>query len=328
MSKRFEIIYAAVQQLMRNAAATQGVNAVYSDQQGFFLAQELEEMEANAYMVEFPELKMRKIFPVLKVNPGKNISSYKAYETKGSVKWLNGTAKDLPRVGVGAKKVSAPLEPFGTTVAYDYFDLLAAAAGDDKLDDMLMVAARQESETHIDNTILNGAADVNITGWLDNPDIPTSNVPNGTSGFPDWANKTAQEIASDINSVNSETVVDTLEVEECTKLALPTDRFLYLQETIVSGTDSSLLTYMVKNTWVKSVENFVTLPAFATAGAGSTAIMIGFNPEPTKVQYILGMDTTFLPVQVDILEYITPVVAKCGGLRIRKPKSMRRKEGI
>lgn len=333
LSVRGQIIYNSLKRLVIENSSLYEMHQglpVLNEAQGLFLAQELEKLEEQAYMVQFPELKMRKIFSMVGgLKAGQQSGGYKRYKTVGKMEWANGAANDIPRVGTSAEKFTGPFVPGWISYEFDWFEMLSAAEAGVSLEETEVFGARQASEEKIDKTILFGDDTVGVTGWLNNSEIPTGNVPNGSGGTPEWSTKDEDEILLDINSLYIETEEETNEVESPKKLALPTAQKHILQTRRLPNLSTTLWKYIKENsTWLKDESQLVSIPEFKGAGAGSSDIMISFDPDPRKVQYELPLDTTFLPAKEELLRFITPVVMKCGGLRLRYPKSMRRKEGI
>lgn len=298
--------------------------------QGIFFDRQLEAIEAEMYQVEYAELLGKLLFDVdTSIPSGATSATYRSFDKRGKAKWINGSARDLPRVDVSGKETTFPIKIIADSYGYNVFEIEAAAQGMFPLERERAAAAFWVCEQGIDEAIFFGASEVGIPGLFDNTEIPTDDVVGGT-----WATKIAAGdydlVLADINSIFTETAVETKQRESIKKLMLPTLQYNLIATTPRSATsDTTLLEYFVsKSPYLKSMDDVISVPYLAGAGAAGADIMIGYDPNPRKVQIRLPSDVQSYPAQLTGLEYEIPVAAKFGGLIVRYPMSMRRKEKI
>ncbi len=114
-------------------------------------------------------------------------------------------------------------------------------------------------------------------GLIQNPNVGEFTVPNGASGFPQWAKKTPQEILEDINTAQTYQLQAAVYAEErgmANRLLIPYSQYtaLTLPMTIGSVGYDSTITYIKKNCLAaqRGVDfDIVPLPSDWISGKGS-----------------------------------------------------------
>lgn len=149
---------------------------------------------------------------------------------------------------------------------------------------------------------------------------------------PLWSAKTGDLINRDVNALLIGMNSATNTVEMANTLILPIERFQTLASTRLGDTSMTILDFIRKNNVYTATTrqelDIRGMRGLLTKGAGSTARMIAYRKSPDVLKLHVPMPLRFLPVQVDILQYMVPGVFRIGGLDIRLKKAVRYADGI
>lgn len=89
---------------------------------------------------------------------------------------------------------------FSVIMRLMFVDVQRSAITGRNLDSLLQDGIRLTYDKHQDANVYTGISKYGTTGLLNNPNVVTTNVPNGAAGNSTWATKTADEILADINA--------------------------------------------------------------------------------------------------------------------------------
>lgn len=316
---------------LMDAASSYPLAATLNDAAGpLFFARQLEAIEAKTYEVLYQELKFRKAFPTASDTPKGAISTtYRTYDARGQVRALGTSAKDLPRVDVGGHETTTPVRWYGNAFGYTVQEIASAQFAGVPLDQMKANAARRIHEENANRIAFFGDAEKGLLGFFTSS-VPTDTAPNGAVGAsPLWSTKTVDEILADVNAVFSLPIVNTKEAERPNRLGLPTARYNVLAQTRIPDTETTILGYILRNSpYLTSIDQILSIPEFATAGAGSTAVVAAWTADPEKMVVDMIEEAYFHPVQEQGLEYVTNVTSITAGMKLRAPLSAYIREGI
>lgn len=299
-----------------------------------FFKRELERIKAELYMVEYQELMARQLFPVDNTGGlGIKSTTIRVFDKVGMAKIIASYAADLPRADISAREINCPVVPIGTSFGFTVEEIAAARHVNRPLDSMKGDAARRAFEEKLNDIAFGidseGTA-AGLTGLLSNTNIPTANVVNGASGFPDWDNKTPDEILFDVNDMFADMRTTTLNKERPNTLLLPIKQWNRITATPRSAnSDTTILAYLVRNSpYLASEDDVISVPELGGAGTGGVDIMIAYDRNPRKLVQDVPWELQFLPVQERGLEFVTPAIGKLGGLNFYYPLSASIREGI
>lgn len=307
---------------------------ILNEDQGLFFADQLKYLEREIYRVEYAELQGKQLFDVDEsIPPGYTSGAYRTFDLRGKANWINGSAKDLPRVDVSGKEVVYPIKTCGDSFGYDVLEIEAARVAGINLETERSNAAAFVVEQELDEAIFLGVPDLGINGLLTNTDVPNIQAAlNGGAASRLWKDKTPDEILLDVNTAFSTTNVDTKGKERPSKMGLPLLQYNDIaMRRLGSTSDTTVLEYLVsKSPYLRSMDDVSAIHYFNGTGTGATDQFVIWDPNPVKVQVKLPLDTTIMSdlAQLDGLEIVTPVIARFGGTIIRYPLSMRKVYGI
>ncbi len=299
---------------------------------GVFFARQLETIRAQAFEVEYPELKARQVFPVTaEAGAGARTFTYRTYGQSGKAKIINGKASDLPRADIDGKENTIKIVTLGIEYGYDLDEIDHAQKAGVNLDQRRANAAQRGSELTVNDLAFYGDAPTGIIGFFSSG----TGIPNLTSSAftGDWADPAtaAEDIVKDINLMFSTVWTATNMVERANKLCVPVSVYNVLFDTArnaQSASDTTIASFIVKNSqFMTSTDDIVPLnecsvPAgFENADYAGNEVAFVYNDSADKIQLHVPMELTYAAAQPRGLEVSVPGRTKCGGLTIYKPLS-------
>ena len=303
------------------------IEAVCNNDAGatMFFQRQLEQILAKTYEVQYADLPWRNLFPVsTEVNPGADTITYHVMDRVGVAKIIGAYAKDLPRADAFSKEVKSSVKGIGVAFGYNTQELRAAKMLNVPLEQRKANSAARATEELFNSIAFDGDADTGLPGFLSNPNITVTTVPNGAGGNPEWSTKTPDEILFDINALFEGIFTLTLMKERPDTLLLPPAQYSYIVSTPRSAnSDTTILQYVVNNSpYIASAANIIPVNQMTGSGAGSTDQMAAYTRSPEKLQAQVPMEQMFLPVQRKGLEFEIPSEARTGGVVIYYPLSV------
>jgi hypothetical protein len=311
------LIQATVQPVMNLDAA-----------ESVFLSKQLEQVRAKTYDIKYANLLGRQLVPVdNSIAPGVEVVTYYQYDQVGVAKIIADYADDLPRADVKGKEFSSRVRGIGNSYGYSMQEARAAQFAGLPLEQRKANAARRGIEEKIDKIAQTGDAVYGMLGFLNQPNASLYTIPNGVSGFPDWARKLPDEIAADIHGAVNAIYANTKGVEMGDTCVLPLEQYtLIATKRMGDGSDTTILSYVLQSSpFLKAIVPWYALDG---AGAGNTDRMVVYRRDPDALQLIIPQEFEQLPPQLEGLEIITPCHARCGGVVVYYPLSIIYADGI
>lgn len=293
-----------------------------------YIARELEEIRAQTYDIKYPNLIARTLIPVNNAIPaGAEVVTYKQFDMVGAAAIIASYADDLPRSDVLCKSFSVSPKDLGASYGYNYREAKVAEYTGIPLDAKKAEAARRAVEQLIDKIGKTGDTSTGLLGLLNQPNTSLYTVPNGASGFPDWARKTPDEIIKDINGIINGIVSSTSEVEIPDTLLLPTEQYTFITSTPrSSNSDTTIAAYVLANN--PYLKEIVPWNILNQAGASSADRMVAYRKDSNALEFYIPEEFNQLPPEKRNLEVIVDCVARCGGVVVFYPLSISYGDGI
>lgn len=301
------------------------------DGAGMWFNRQLEQVLAKTYEVKYANLPHRELFPVShEMNPAADTITYHVMDRVGVAKLIGAYAQDLPRADAFAKEVKSPVKTSGISFGYTTDEIRKGKWLNVPLEQRKANAANRGNEELVNSIAFNGDADTGLPGFLSNPNITTSTVPDGVSTSPLWVNKTPDEILADVNNLFGGIFTLTLMVERPNTLLLPPAQWSYISSTARSAnSDTTILQYIVNNSpYINSANDIKPVNQLTGAGAASADIMVAYDKSNEKLEEHIPMELQYLPVQQKGLEFIVPGESRTGGVVIYYPLSVAVGSGI
>lgn len=315
-----------------------------ADSAGAFLSSALEAWDPVLLQPLVNVTYTRDIDLRLDVSMGHEVSSW-AYETfsadagtsSGSRKAIISKKADaLPGVSADLQKQFNPLYPWGMTAKWSVFEQAAAAlmqqAGMNVAPDLSQLdAIRLKWEMDNDEMAYIGDTGVVQTGLLNNANVAVTNVPNGSGGSPNWANKTFQEILDDINNAIVSNWTRTGYALMSNRIGLPPAALALITQRLVgTAGSSSVLKYIMENNIANTrglTLEFAPMKFAASAGVGGVGRMIVYSKDPRVVRFPqVPLQRT--PLQLLGIQQSTDLYGKLGVVEMRRPEAVSYWDGI
>ena len=254
--------------------------------------------------------------------------------------WIGKSSDQIGGVGVDTGKTPTPLTPWGLEVKFTILELGSAAKMGRPIDDQKLEALKLKHQMDIDEMVYVGDSSLGLTGLLNNTLMSNvSNVPNGASASPLWANKTPAEILADINAMLASTWQASAYAVMPRDILLPPVQFGFIATQVVSTAGNvSILDYVLKNNIVTaSGQGQISIkPAkwCVGAGAGGTLTvanghdrMIAYTKEKKFVRYPMTM-LQRTPVQFDSIFHKFTYYCRLGGVELVYPETMSARDAL
>lgn len=166
--------------------------------------------------------------------------------------------------------------------------------------------------------------DPGLVGIANHPNASTYTIPNGAGGSPLWANKTPDEVVADLFGICASQYAGTFEIHNPRRILLPTARHQAIaHRRMGDGSDETILSFFMKTRreigMPVEVESWHFLN---TAGSGSTARMIAYNPDPRFIRLVLSDLFRQFPPQVQNLVYKVLCIAQTAGVVLTQAGSL------
>lgn len=315
-------------------AFTQGLLGGFDAQASLgFLISQTSHIEAGVYEIEYGDIQYQDLIPVdTSAHPFAKSVTYYSMDKFGAAKWINGNADDIPMVSSEMSKYETPVYTAGVGYGWGFEEIGYAMRMGVNLQDIDARTARRAYEEMVDRVALQGDAEKNFDGLIDNAGVTAVAAPVG-----DWGGTGTDylTVLGDVNAALSG--IATLVLWKGTRIAdtllLPYEKLMYLSEVLLPGTTTTLLAHIMANNVLTALYGkkltIRAIRGLETAGAGGTARMVAYRRDPEVLKMHIPMPFRFLPVwQSGPLRWYVPGVFRLGGLDIRLPGEVRYVDGI
>lgn len=313
--KRFDAYVSIISSLLVSAGERMDANETAT------FARQLEDIDARLFRVEYPTLKGTLLVPVKSdINVGAEEYTYRVMDYAGQSKVIGNYADDLPRVDVQGFEVTSKLFGHGDSYGYSIADLRRSRMTGLGLETERAMAARSVIARKNDSIIATGESSAGVTGLLNNAYVSLVTPATGT-----WSSATAEQIADDLFKMERAIITDSKGIEMPDTVVLPPSLFaLAATKRLPNTTTTALEFFLAKALGVKNVEQWYPLE---TAGASSVPRICMFTRSPDKLEALLPLEFNQLPPQARNLAFVINCEARCGGVAIRFPGSVRYMDG-
>jgi hypothetical protein len=194
------------------------------------------------------------------------------------------------------------------------------------LESRLGVQARRTIEQKINDLAWNGDATYNIQGFLKYPGSNEYTVPGALPADKLWANKTADEILTDLNGLLFASYNATNGIEMADTILLPPAQLQLIKNKRL-GTDSDVTVYefFTRNNPMVTIDQTFSLKG---AGTGGLDMAIAYTNDTEHLTFELPMAMETLEPKREALQYIVPMMATVVGVIVWYPLSVTWAQGI
>jgi len=302
--------------------------------EGMFFERQLESVESRLYEKKLRELKFRRLIPVSnRDGPGAATITYYFYTKFGAAKIIANPTDDLPRVDVAAQRFVAQVRVVADAFGFSTQEIRNALFANVPLEPQRAAAARRAINEEMSRIAWNGDAVYNLSGVLDNPNIPDTQVAvaAGGGGSRVWGvDKTPLEVVNDIGDRITQINDDTNEVHQPDTLLLPIKKLQFIRRTPMSET----FPQMTIARWLMDPDNgfglttLEALPELKGTGTGSTDQGLLYERDPEVIELRIPMEMQTLPPERRNLQFTVPVEAEIAGVVVRYPLALIKFFGI
>lgn len=294
-----------------------------------FFARELEEIDSQLYDVKYAELEVFQLVSPKKLDEAVEQYTYRQYDGRGVAKMTSNYADGSPRSDVSGAEFTSKVRSIRASYGYNIQEIRAARREGRPLENMRAIQCRRAVNEKINKVGLLGDAEHNLIGLFNQPNVQTYTVPaTGTGSTTTWTTKTGEQILTDLYGIVDQVPDTTNEVEKVTRLLIPYNRYRLINSK-KAYSDGSSAESVLKVFQRERPEVTIRGALFLnTAGAGGTARMIGYNPDPTYVELLLPIPFESFPPQLHGMEYVVECHARMGGVVNRYPLAMIYGDGI
>lgn len=304
-----------------------------------FLREQLEVITNTVIRQEFPTLVMGNgtLVPITnEVDYRAETFSYKLFSSVGEAKILANGASDIPMVSAYVQKKMGIIRTLVDGYEITLEDLEAAQFANMNLSAEMAIAARTAIEEGIDRIGYFGAAENELLGLVNLPNVVRETAPNngnlnGGTNSTRWQHKDASQLYAELTSFLTRTRQATKSIEKPEILLIPQAQYDRISELVFpANTDNTLLNFFMQTQRANAsgIKEIIPVEMLSGAGTGGSDLMIAYQRNPAKLRYEIPLDFEQRPPQV--INFTTKVVcrARVGGLVNLKPMSVRYYEGI
>ncbi len=300
-----------------------------------FLESQAAHIEQEVYQIKYGDIQYRRLVPIdTSAHPFANQITWYTMDGVGQANFLATGGNDFPMVETEKNQYNVRVENLGVGYRWTEFELETAMMLNQNLRAERAEVVRRVVEEKLDDIVINGHSPLGWDGLMASSLITASTAAmNAAANSTNWARKTGQEIANDINNAISGIEITTLQTEMADTILLPIEeRNLLATRQFAEGTDTNILDWIMKNN-VYTAETgnrltIMTLRGLETAGASGTSRMIVYKKDPRVLKLHMPMPLRFYSPQQWLLMYVVPAAFRTAGLEIRLPQAVRYIDGI
>jgi len=284
-------------------------------------ARQLEDIDAELYRVQYPELRGAQIVPVrTAINEGADEYTYRILDGAGVSRIIATYAEDLPRVDVQGREVTAKIFGHGASFGYNVQDFRRARMTGLPLDTERAELARETIARKNDEIIAKGEADVGVTGFYNNANVALVTPITGN-----WLLATADQIVDDLLKIERAIIVDSNAVESPDTVVLSPGQFALANTKRLANTETTALEFFMRKSL--GVKNAEVWARGETAGAGNVARIAMGKKDPKILQALLPLEFYQMPPEQKGLGFVVNCDSRAGGVVFRRPKAWRYMDG-
>lgn len=255
---------------------------------------------------------------------------YKVVSEVGMAKFIADYADDLPPIARFLTPKSVGIKTIGDSYAYSEFELQQWLATKVDLSRDDADTARRKIDEKVDEVILVGDKDQDITGLFNNENVTVVESTAGTSGRTDFEGKTYSEIVAQFRAVMNAQKSLYKDKKVATKfdsVILPSDSMSFLETTFVS--DNSQITMLdALKSMFKNIVNWYESEILEDIGSNSTGRAVFYKKDKRVVSYVLPEPFRQKNPQEQALHYKVPCYARIGGTVIKNLKAVLYCDGV
>jgi len=291
-------------------------------------AQQLEHVYAKVYEQEYADLPMAngEVLPIDTEVP--NTAETYAYMTltaSGVARMGNTYAMgSIPRVSIGGVKETGNVVAILNCFGFSIQDMRVAAAVPQggQLEQALPKAARRAHDEIQNRTGWWGSAQYKLKGLITHPNIPVTYAPVGVSTKTTWADKTFDEIFSDVVTLSEGLPERTYGRETVTNLFLPRTIRKVLMLKRIDTTQVTLEKHIQDSYPGIKIQYIDELDAAHPRNVLGVNIVVALNQDKEAASLVMPQIFELFDPQWFGMEWLTVAHSRFGGAKVPRPYSV------
>lgn len=295
-------------------------------------ARQLEEIRAQAFEVQYPELKSGLLVPARQgLNPGAINYTYRVFDGVANARLLAPGQSRGESVEVFGVEATATYKRFGSSYRFDIEEVRNSAMSGNNLPAYKAEWARKALAFKLDDALLLGAAgpgDLKATGFVGlfiASNTTTVSPIVGVNGGA-WSGKTPDEIVNDLIALENAIITNSNGVEIPDTLVLPLATKPQLQSRMGDGSDTTILKHYLSNT--DSIKTVIFSEKLNSNAAWTGARVVMYKRDPNKIEGITSIVFAQGAPQYEGWDTITECEMKTAGTVVYFPKSIGYMDGV
>lgn len=295
---------------------------------GFVLPQ-LYRLHAGVLEVKYPSFDYAGFVPVNTEGDMWDIGTLvHSGDIAGAAAFLAGKGYDVPNASVNFAIGQSNFHLSGIGYELSLQEVNRTARLGISLGDKKASAANLLAQQFIYNIVMTGSTEKNTTGLVNNGSVPAANAPTGS-----WGTATAAQMLADVNTALNDVMTNSKETAHANALLLPTTAFLAANNTQLTNTNNSVLTFLKENNSYTAITgtplDIRPSRALETAGSGSTRRMVAYEKSPDNLEFFLpGMFEFLPPFAQSSMSWRVDGIMNVGQLEIYRPKTVSYRDNI
>lgn len=303
-------------------------------QDSLFFGRELEAILPEVVKAPSSALNFTDLIPTRQVAMGFQSITFKSIAETGKAAFVGPKSSDIPSVGVLAKEDTVRYKMIAVAVTWSHEELLAAQAAAQngagvgyRLDRDGIVSGRRAIEELVNRVAWYGDVGANLNGLLRQPEVLSSVAANTLD-----SSSTVAQILAVLNAGVNAIPNNTEQVESANTLLLPPSEYQYCAQTQNStASDVSILNWWLgTNGDVESAAKVRELANASTLAGGSESVTdcaVFYRRDPSILELPYS-GIAAMPMQQQGLNYTTILIAKVGGLLVKRPRAIHILRGV
>ena len=300
-----------------------------AQQAGGFLIPQLYRIHGAVLQTKYPSFDYAGLVPVNTDGTMWDIGTLVySGDIAGAAAYVAGKGFDIPNASVNFALGQSAFHLAGIGYELSLQEVNRASQMNIPLSDRKASAARLLSQKFIYDRVIRGSTEKNATGLINNASVPAANAPTGS-----WGTATPAQMLADVNAAINDVHTNSGETAVADSLLLPTTAFVTANNTQLSNTNMSVLTFLKQNNSYTAITNqpLDIRPSreLETAGSGSTRRMVAYEKSPDNMEFFLpGMFEFLPPFAFSSMAWRVDGIMNVGQLEIYRPKTVSYRDNI
>lgn len=281
--------------------------------------------ELSSQKIIRPTAKARSLMTVThEVERGAKTWFYKVYDHTGMAQLVENYSDDIESVALFATKVTGDVLTYAKSYDWTWEDMNAAAKTQTALQNDLAAAVAESFEVRLNQVAAIGHTGTDVTGLLNNPNIPDANAAPAAAGgnAPEWDgdDKTPEEILVDLLAAWAAVKTNSKGVHSADTIVMPLSHIILITTLTLDSLNNAptVLEQFKKLTGVNWVIEDWHFTETADPSGGPMLCMYQ-KSGPYAPQLEVPVEPEDLPPQPKALAVVVNTLAKMAGVRVRYP---------